>query len=123
MGSSSAPAPALTAVKVVLVQSSGFSSDPIPSGSLSTPNDHNGPSLTVVTEDVGYGQSQIALFNGNRMKLVSSEPLPGRKPGTIVTGWRYTWSYQGSFANGTFTYQSTSINFPVRTLSTRLFIR
>jgi hypothetical protein len=118
----SAPAPALSSVRVTAVASSKYPyRDPIPQGSLSTPQDHGGPSLCVETTEVGYGQNQIAKFNGNRLTENSSTAILGT--GNIVTGWKRVWCYQGSFTSGTFTFQATSINFPWNTLSTFLNIR
>lgn len=97
----SAPAPALSQVKVIGV--------------------NRVPQLCVQTQEVGYGTNQIAQFNGNRLTERSSAPTLGA--GRVVTGWTRVWCYQGSFTSGTFTFQATSINFPWNTLSTRLYIR
>ncbi|MBD2279306.1 MULTISPECIES: DUF4879 domain-containing protein [Nostocales] len=97
----SAPAPALSQVKVIGV--------------------NRVPQLCVQTQEVGYGTNQIAQFNGNRLTERSSAPTLGA--GRVVTGWTRVWCYQGSFTSGTFTFQATSINFPRNTLSTRLYIR
>ena len=118
----SAPAPALSQVKVIGVISSKYPNwESIPQGNLSTQQDHGGPQLCVQTQEVGYGTNQIAQFNGNRLTQRSSAPTLGA--GRVVTGWTRVWCYQGSFTSGTFTFQATSINFPWNTLSTRLYIR
>jgi hypothetical protein len=118
----SAPAPALSQVKVIGVISSNYPNwESIPQGNLSTQQDHGGPQLCVQTQEVGYGRNQIAQFNGNRLTERSSAPTLGA--GRVVTGWTRVWCYQGSFTSGTFTFQATSINFPWNTLSTRLYIR
>ncbi|MFM6179905.1 MAG: DUF4879 domain-containing protein [Dolichospermum sp.] len=120
----SQPAPPLSSVSITAVQSTDNPSwESIPRGNLSTSKDHGGRSLCVQTEEMGYGQSQIVLFNSNRMVERSSTPIIGW--GRIIVGWKRVWCYSSNttFSFGRVTFQATSINFPGNTLSTFLSIR
>ena len=120
----SQPAPASTPVRAACVASPQFqrgqTCDPVAVGAITTSGDHGGSVLQVLTEEVGYGQNQIAQFNGARMRLVNEQPkLQGRN----IVGWWRVWEYRDTFTSGTFTFQATSmVGVPV-TRSTRLFIR
>jgi len=121
----SAPAPPLTALKVVGVYSDkggvngkGGWEQPITS-IFSTQYPHYGNTLEVNVCETGYGQFPIAKFNTVPMTLVSSTPTLN---GSLVTGFCRTWLYKDSFNGGIFTYQATSINYPFRTLSIRFSI-
>jgi hypothetical protein len=125
------PAPPLTQVRVIDVMSTGYGFisysdyfwDPVYPGAVATTQDHYGPYLFVAVLETGYAQpsSRQALFNGNNMTLVNSIPQYGPYP--YVTGWVQIYGYYGNWTSGTFQYQATSMVVPIKTLSTRLYIR
>lgn len=111
-----APAPPLSYLQVLAVQSanSPFWEYP-PSSQFTTTVDHGGSWLLIATEEYGYGQSRIAKFNGVTVPQHSSQALTD-SGGTII-GWIRTWRVTGPITSGQFTYQSTSINSPWNTMS------
>jgi hypothetical protein len=118
---SAAPAPPLSSVKVVKVESQQGGIEYINSNSFSTVNDHGGSYLYISTVEIGYGQFNRAEMNGSQLKSKESKRLDFDGDRTI-DGWEYKWDASGQ-QNGTFSYQSTSINFPRNTLSTSIYIK
>ena len=117
------PAPALSQLRAE-VSSSGYTLwDPVPVGGISTPHDHKGPTLIVRVFETGYASSssRIAQFNGTRMTLIRSDPQVNAS--RQVTGCINYYRYDGSWTSGTFTYQATSLVYPYRTLSLRIYVR
>lgn len=71
-----------------LISSKYPSLDSISPSQFRTIYDHGGPELYIVTVELGYGQSQLALFNGRTLRQVQSQPKLGA--GNVVIGW-YRW--------------------------------
>jgi len=118
-------APALTEVRCLGVASphyrNGSAWDNVPSGAIATTNNHGGNWIRVAVLERGYGQNSMASFNGTKMTLYKSEAQVGADRRV----WGYIRYYQlnVNFTSGSVTAQSTSINFPVRTRTTRLNVR
>ena len=119
------PAPPLTAMRVIGVASPGYSNgnawDPVPSGALATPHNHGGNWLQVAVYEEGYATNQSAYFNGSRMTLVQSVPQVGAN--RRVYGYVHYYRINTTFTSGTVTSQATSLVFPFRTLSTRMYVQ
>jgi len=120
------PAPALSYLQAVAVISSQYPNDYeyLDVYAYSTTHDHGGAELYIVTEERGYGQNRIAMMNGTRLTEYTDQTHPQRivdSSGTIV-GWYRWWIAHGQ-QSGTFSYESTSINYPYNTMYDRLYVR
>ncbi len=121
-GASSAPAPGLTRLEVIKVKSTQYATfEPIADSQLLTKQDHGGSVLTVVTEEYGYSGTEIAKFNGSRMKMTQEERLVGSN--RVIYGYRRTWEYKGNFTSGKFEISASSLNFPYTTKGDWINIR
>ncbi|ANC78547.1 hypothetical protein ABE65_017775 [Fictibacillus phosphorivorans] len=106
-----ASAPALTSLEVYAAISANY-----PNYEYFTPNqlmsneDHGGSEMYIVTEELGYGNSQFAKLNGNLLTELQRQYID-YDADTIIDGW-YIWWDASSYENGTFTYQNTSMNSP-----------
>ncbi|MCR6850515.1 YolA family protein [Bacillus sp. IBL03825] len=119
---SAAPAPPLTSVKIVKVESQFGGVEFINSNSLSTSQHHGGSYLYVYTRDMGYGSNPGAQMNGGFLKKVGSTPIDVNGDRTI-DGWEYKWDASVYQSGGQFQYKNRSTNAPWNTLSTSLNIR
>jgi hypothetical protein len=111
------PAPKLTYLQVVAVQSTGYPAwDYLSDNTLLTNMNHTGPVLIVATKELGYSSSysQVAKFNGVKMTSLGQDPILN---GRTVVGYIRYWRYQGPFTSGQFTYEASSINFPYNKMS------
>jgi Domain of unknown function (DUF4879) len=125
-----APAPPLSYVQIRYVGSSTQGWEPIADGNFTTSLDHGGALMRVVTVEVGYGSSRIARMNGSVLPssanyqsdaFCSSNFLTPCQPGQTIVGFTRYWNVDG-YPGGTFSYQSTSINYPFNTMSDTLNI-
>ncbi len=118
------PAPQLTYLQAVAVISSQHPTyEYLNVYDYSTTYDHGGAELYIVTEEDGYGQNNIAMMNGTRLTEFQDQTHPQRivdSSGTII-GW-YRWWIANGQQSGTFTYQSTSINYPWNTMYDSLYV-
>lgn len=128
------PAAPLTRMGVYAVKSSNCDTE-YPFGQLATTCDHGGAQLRVFVMEIGHSDSysQYAKIQGKslpRSAIVSSTPVcrVGAQlkipctPGIAVDGFIYEFKLDG-YQKGSFTYQSTSINYPWNTMSTQIFIQ
>lgn len=118
---SAAPAPPLTSLNVVKVESQLGGVEFIGPNNLSTIKDHGGSYLYIYTNEMGYGRNPIAQMSGQKLKKVESKMIDINGDRT-VDGWEYKWDASGQ-QNGQFKYQNTSTNAPWNTLSTSLNIK
>ena len=111
------PAPNLSSVRVYAVGSSNYGDwEFLPTGALSTANDHGGQVQVAVLE-FGYGVNPVATMNGNSVSIYESTAVCGPPSnfnfpctnGQTMTGTMYIYDVSG-YQNGTFAYQHTSIN-------------
>lgn len=118
---SAAPAPPLSSLQVVKVESQLGGVEYIGQNQLSTIKDHGGSYLYISTVEVGYGHIRYAEMNGSKLKEKDSKMLDFNGD-RIIDGWEYRWDASGH-EDGTFKYRNTSTNFPNNTLSTSLRIK
>jgi hypothetical protein len=131
----SGPAPALSYLQVAFVGSSNVSGfwETIAPSQFSTVQDHGGVQLRVVTDELGYGNARVALFNGAVLPASAnyqtqsfcwngSQYTTACTPGQIIYGFRRYWNLDGR-QGGSFYYQNTSTNSPFNTLSDTISIR
>lgn len=127
----SAPAPALSGLRIkVLSGVYGGSWQYAPVNAVTIGPGYAGGTLQIAVVETGYGGNRIGWINGEQKKpdsvklacLVKGEMTDNCPRGATGAGWiaYFTANYQSSV---TFRYQSTSANFPYKTLSTSLTIR
>ena len=97
--------------------------DIVPVGGFSTKWDHYGPTLLVGVLETGYASttSRVARFNGVNMKFVKSEAQ--YRADRKVWGYLVYYRYDGPWVSGNFTYQATSLVFPYKTLTQRIYVQ
>ncbi len=119
------PAPALTEIRVIAVASPAYKNgtawDEVPAGAIATRNNHGGTWIRVAVLERGYGRNSMASWNGTRLTLYQSEPRFGAD--RRIWGYIRYYGVNTNFTSGVVTAQATSINSPVRTLSTRLTVQ
>jgi hypothetical protein len=120
-----AAAPPLTYLEIKGVYSSkypngGYGEQPIADSAFITTQDHGGAELYVLTQEMGYGQYRVAKMNGTQLVQDSEQAILGA--GNIVTGY-YRWWKASGYESGSFSYQSSSINYPWTTRSDSLTIK
>lgn len=77
--------------------------------------DNNG-NVIVQVYVVGYGHNEVAKWNGVSAKLEDEDLITGT--GNVVYAFRQYWNCGAAVAGTyTFTYSTTSINFPYNTVS------
>ncbi|WP_238554631.1 YolA family protein [Dickeya zeae] len=125
-----APAPALSSVQVYAVYSSlkgGWQAVPTNVVSLSG---YAGGTLRIAVLEKGYGGNRIGWLNGgqtspyqvNAVCVVNGSYTESCPAGSIVSGWMAYFNAD-NMSSVVFRYQSTSTNFPNRTLSTSINIQ
>nr|WP_253937590.1 YolA family protein [Dickeya dadantii] len=101
----------------------------VPTNTLSL-SGYAGGTLRIAVLEVGYGGNRIGWLNGgqtspyqvNPVCVVSGRYTESCPAGSIVSGWMAYFNAD-NMSSVTFRYQSTSTNFPNRTLSTSLNIQ
>jgi hypothetical protein len=126
---SAAPAPPLTQLKVLKVESPACGFENITEGQVQTTCNHTGPNIRVFVLEVGYGrEAHVALdgfeVNGTRTPVCAFDNgnLTDCTVGRKTVGYLYIFDLAGK-QEGTFTFSNTSINAPANTLSTQLYIK
>ncbi|MGX9570181.1 DUF4879 domain-containing protein [Pseudomonas viciae] len=124
-----APAPPLSEVKVLKVESPACGFEDIAQGQAQTRCDHSGPNIKVYVLEVGYGrQPQVTLdgfeVDGTRSPVCaySNGNLNDCSATTKIVGYLYIFDLKGK-QEGTFSFSNTSINAPGNRMSTQLSIK
>ncbi|ATZ95268.1 DUF4879 domain-containing protein [Dickeya fangzhongdai] len=126
-----APAPALSSVQVYAVYSSlkgGWQA--VPTNTFTLSGYAGGTTLRIAVLEVGYGGNRIGWLNGgqtspyqvNPVCIVNGRYTESCPAGYTVAGWMAYFNAD-NMSSVVFRYQSTSTNFPNRTLSTSLNIQ
>lgn len=92
----------LTSAYVVEVKSAKVGTERLNAHSTSKQYDHGGPTMTIVTDEFGYGQHAQATLLGSPLKEIGSVPLcnqrgvaaPCNGRGSVI-GYRRTWDASG----------------------------
>lgn len=123
-------APALTYLQIRYVNSSNQGSEAIADAATSTTKNHGGAQMRVLTVEVGFGNNRVATINGNVLPAsanYSTTPFCSLSfstpcsPGQTIVGYTRWWNIDG-YQSGTFSYRTTSVNFPYNTLTDTLNI-
>ncbi len=118
---SAGPAPALTSLNVLKVESELGGVEYVSPNNLSTIKDHGGSYLYIYTREMGYGHLPFAKMNGEKAKEVSSTMIDVNGD-RIIDGWERKWDVSGN-QSGRFEYENTSTNYPWNKMYTALNIK
>ncbi|MGM3162930.1 DUF4879 domain-containing protein [Dickeya undicola] len=127
----SAPAPALSGLRVkVLSGTFGGSWYYPPVNTVAIGPGYAGGTLQIAVVETGYGGNRIGWINGTQKKpdsvklacLVRGEMTDNCPRGATGAGW-IAYFNANYLTSVNFRYQSTSANFPYKTLSTSLNIK
>lgn len=117
-----APAPPLTNMQVLWVNSEQAGEENIGSNQMSTSYDHGGSWFQAMTIEVGYSSTRKATFDGSSMQLTDFQvvDLNGDR---IVDGFVCLWTSNSSFTSGQFVSEARSSNSPWNTMETWIGVR
>lgn len=87
---------------------------------LSSVQDHGGAELYIVTYERGYGKNRFARMNGDLLDM--HQWLWFDDNGDYVNDGVYIWWDASGYPYGTFTYESTSSNYPYNRMSDSIYI-
>ncbi|WP_080685553.1 DUF4879 domain-containing protein [Bacillus thuringiensis] len=118
---SAGPAPALTSLNILKVESELGRVEYVSPNNLSTIKDHGGSYLYIYTREMGYGHLPFAKMNGKKAKEVSSTMIDVNGD-RIIDGWERKWDVSGN-QSGRFEYENTSTNYPWNKMYTALNIK
>lgn len=111
-----APAPRLTAVKILAVRSAGRPDwETISEGQLATANEHSGEWLEVKTEDVGYGQGEKATLGGYQAAELHVKPVLSDEK--TITGLIRIFRFD-EWNKGALRYESSALESSTRLSAT-----
>lgn len=123
------PAPPLSEVKVLKVESPACGFEDIVPGQERTRCDHSGPSIKVYVLEVGYGNRPHVTLDGLEVTgtrapvcAFSNGNLNDCSTRTKVVGYLYTYDLKGR-QEGTFSFSNVSINAPNNRMSAQLYIK
>ena len=87
---------------------------------LSSVQDHGGAEMYIVTYERGYGQNRVARMNGDLLDM--ADWLWDDDNGDNINDGVYIMWDASGYPYGTFTYESTSSNYPWNTMSDSIYI-
>lgn len=102
---SRAPAPALSAVYVYLVNSEQAGKEFISPYQYATKLDHGGSWIQMITLDVGYAGSNDARFEGHQMSLIDVVPVDTNGD-SILDGYLKLWTLDVNYDSGKLIYNA-----------------
>ena len=136
MSLASGPATALSNVLVYAVESSSYGGWEYmtTAGQASTVGYHSGPILRVAVVAFGYGNTPVVFMGGRLLPtsafyqstficVVNGAYSFSCPAGYTAVGFVQYFDIDGYSTPGEFTYQSTSLNPPINTLSTQIQIK
>lgn len=89
---------------------------------ISSTLDHGGTIFRAITVEMGYAGTRFAYFNNSLMTLSSIEGFDLDND-SIIDGYFCLWTYSGSnYETGTFSANSTSVNYPWNTVSLLFYV-
>ena len=115
---SAGPAPALTSNVVVAVGSTKYpSGEPIKLNYYSTTLDHTGPTVQVMTKEMGYASTRSANLNGIKPSSIDLYPIIAWDRTVVGYNVVYTFRNVSSVNWAKFACSATSMMYPFRTYS------
>lgn len=114
-------APPLTDLFIYAAESSNYPQfEYFSRNQLSSVQDHGGALMYIVTYERGYGQNRFARMNGALLDM--HDWLWYDDNGDNINDGVYIMWDASGYQNGTFTYESTSQNYPWNTMSDSIYI-
>jgi len=130
-----AAAPALSYLQINYVGSSNAGWEGVSGSQSITVADHGGVILRIITEELGYGSTPVATWNGGVVPLSKNYQIDTIfvnwagtgydipcLAGQTVVGFQKYWNFDG-YQSGSFYYQNQSTNSPGNTMSDSMYVK